>query len=154
MLFLDVAKLFLENNYPNIKFLIFGSGDEEQFLIKRCKNESISNVIFKGRIQKRYIPFVLNHGDINLLHNYSTVLDKYGQSQNKLFEYLAAGKCIIQSYSNEYSVIEKYECGVVVKNQNVDNIYREIFDVVENSDLRKKWEKMQEKQHIVTIIMP
>ena len=56
------------------------------------------------------------------MHNSSTSLDKYGQSQNKFFEYLAAGRPIIQTYSTGYSICEMSNCGINVKKQSPEDI--------------------------------
>jgi glycosyltransferase involved in cell wall biosynthesis len=109
--------------------LIYGAGDEEEILKQRCKDENISNVIFKGRVEKRMVPSILEKSYANILHNKSTILDKYGQSQNKLFEYLAAGKCVIQTYTTGYSIIEKYNCGVSALKQSPDEIAKIILEL-------------------------
>ncbi len=130
-LLLNAAKIIQEND-SKIRFLIYGSGDEKEILENRCKEEEINNVIFKGRVDKKMIPSVLKKSYANILHNSSTLLDKYGQSQNKFFEYLAAGRCIIQTYTTGYSVLDKYNCGVSAKNQNSEEIARIILEVCEN----------------------
>ena len=121
-LLLDAAKLIENQGEEDIRFLIYGDGDERKTLETRCETEGINNVIFKGRVEKRYIPSILKKSYANILHNSSTSLDKYGQSQNKFFEYLAAGKCIIQTYTTGYSICEKYNCGISVSVQNANNI--------------------------------
>lgn len=127
-LLLDAAKIIKKND-KKIRFLIFGSGDEKEILEKRCKEEGIKNVIFKGRVEKKFIPSILIKSYANILHNSSTSLDKYGQSQNKFFEYLAAGKCIIQTYSTGYSICEKYNCGVSAPQQTSEQIAKTIMEV-------------------------
>ncbi|MFD2509658.1 glycosyltransferase family 4 protein [Halalkalibacter alkalisediminis] len=124
---LDAAKIIQNKGKENIRFLIYGSGDESEMLIKRCKDESINNVVFKGRVEKKFVPSILKKAYINILHNSSTSLDKYGQSQNKFFEYLAAGKCIVQTYSTGYSVCEKYNCGISAPIQNAEEIANSII---------------------------
>lgn len=119
---LDAAKIIQERGEKEVRFLIYGSGNEQESLIKRCQDESINNVIFKGRVEKKYVPSILKKSHVNILHNLSTSLDKYGQSQNKFFEYLAAGKCIVQTYTTNYSIIEKHECGVSAPVQNAEEI--------------------------------
>ena len=73
------------------------------------------------------IPSILKRSYANILHNSSTSLDKYGQSQNKFFEYLAAGRCVIQTYATGYSILEKYDCGVSAANQNPEEIAKIIL---------------------------
>ena len=124
---LDAAKIIQEQGHRQIRFLIYGSGDEKARLERRCKDESITNVIFKGWIEKRFVPSVLKKAYVNILHNSSTSLDKYGQSQNKLFEYLAAGRCIVQTFSTGYSILNKYDCGICVPVQNAEEIAKALI---------------------------
>ncbi|MED4351111.1 glycosyltransferase family 4 protein [Schinkia azotoformans] len=132
---LDAAKLIKSKGRNDIRFLIFGSGDESEPLKRRCEEENIDNVVFKGRIERKYIPFILKKSYINILHNSSTSLDKYGQSQNKFFEYLAAGKCIVQTYTTGYSICEKFNCGISASIQNAEEIAKAIITAC--SDDRK-----------------
>src|SRR5699024_10540290 len=62
----------------------------------------------------------------------STSLDKYGQSQNKYFEYLAAGKCLVQTYSTGYSIYEKFNCGISAPVQNAEEIAEAIIEACSN----------------------
>lgn len=125
-LLLDSAKI-IQKKDKKIRFLIYGSGDEKEMLEKKCKEEEIDNVIFKGRVEKKMIPSILKKSYANILHNSSTSLDKYGQSQNKFFEYLAAGSCVIQTYTTGYSILEKYNCGISASKQNPEEIARIIL---------------------------
>ncbi|MCG1027060.1 glycosyltransferase family 4 protein [Virgibacillus halodenitrificans] len=129
-LLLDAAKFIQNNNFDEqIRFLIYGAGDEADMLQKRCEQENITNVIFKGRVEKKYIPGILEKAHVNILHNSSTSLNKYGQSQGKLFEYLAAGKPIVQTYKTGYSIIEKYNCGISAPIQNAEEIANAVLEV-------------------------
>lgn len=132
-LLLDAAKLVQEKN-QQIRFLIYGSGDEKEMLENRCKEENINNVVFKGRVEKKMIPSILKRSYANILHNLSTSLDKYGQSQNKFFEYLAAGRCVIQTYTTGYSVLEKYKCGLSVVKQKPEEIAEVILEVCKDNE--------------------
>lgn len=136
-LLLDSAKVIQEKKEEKIRFLIYGNGDEEEILRKRCKNEGIKNVIFKGRVEKKFIPSILKKAYINILHNSSTTLDKYGQSQNKFFEYLAAGKCIIQTYTTGYSICEKYNCGVTALKQTPEEIAKVVISACKDEEKHK-----------------
>lgn len=132
---LDAAKVILDKGRDDIRFLIYGSGNEVDTLKQRCVDEGISNVIFKGRVNKKYIPSILKKSYINILHNESTSLNKYGQSQNKFFEYLASGRCVIQTYKTGYNIIERYNCGYVVQDQTPGNIAGVIMEAADNEEL-------------------
>lgn len=113
---LNTAKLLKDKN---IEFLIYGIGNQVDRLKERIKKEKIYNVKLKGYIEKKYIPFVLSKASVNLL-NYSN--DKYnwsrGNSSNKLFEYMAAGKPIISTIKMGYCPLKKYNCGMSVTEYN------------------------------------
>ncbi|WP_430884127.1 glycosyltransferase family 4 protein [Fusibacter sp. JL216-2] len=132
-LLLDAAKLVHEKD-QKIRLLIYGSGDEKEMLENRCKDECISNVIFKGRVEKKMIPSILKRSYANILHNSSTSLDKYGQSQNKFFEYLAAGRAVIQTYTTGYSILEKYNCGLSAVKQNPEKIAEVILEACKDNE--------------------
>ena len=138
---LDAAKIIRNKGYKDIRFLIYGSGDESEKLKKRCVDENIDNVLFKGKVEKKFVPSILKRAYINILHNSSTSLDKYGQSQNKLFEYLAAGKCIVQTYKTGYSICEKYECGISAPTQSAEEIAKAVILASSND---KDYKKMSE----------
>ena len=108
---LDAA--YLLRDYTDIQFLIYGSGNEEEQLKRRVSNEQLRNVKFKGRVDKKYIPYILSKSSVNLL-NYSQSRYNWsrGNSSNKLFEYMASGKPIISTVKMGYCLLEKYKCGI------------------------------------------
>ena len=65
---LDTAKLLKEQK--DIRFLIFGGGSELERLQKRVAEEKIENVVLKGFVEKKYIPYILSRSSVNIL-NYS-----------------------------------------------------------------------------------
>ncbi len=105
---LDSARL-IQNQ--KIRFLIWGDGDELQALKRRVKEEGIKNVVFKGRVEKEYIPYITRNADINLIHWGISPLLKYGVSFNKIPEYLAAGRPVFSTIKPEYSLPGRYGCG-------------------------------------------
>jgi len=113
---LDAAKLLSDES--DIKILIYGDGNERESLEKRVQEEKITNVIFKGFVEKKYIPYILSKSSINLL-NYSSENYNWsrGNSSNKLFEYLASGRVVISTVKTGYSIIQKYQCGVEMNRQ-------------------------------------
>jgi glycosyltransferase involved in cell wall biosynthesis len=94
------------------KLLIWGSGNEKQQLEEYCKSNNISNVVFKGRVPKKMIPSIVTQSYMNVLHNVSLDVHKYGMSMNKLFEYLASGKPVLATSDYGYNIIGAFECGI------------------------------------------
>ena len=121
----ETAKL-CQMNLPNVRFFIFGDGPERENLENLSKEYQLNNIYFKGRIQKKYIASVLSRADITLLHSKQVDLNKYGISQNKLFEYAAVKKPILSTIQEHDSIINKYHCGIQINNQNEKEIYEAI----------------------------
>lgn len=110
---LDTAKIIKKRGYDDIQILIYGDGLQREQLERRVLDEKITNVKFKGFVEKKYIPYILSKSNVNLL-NYSQNHYNWsrGNSSNKLFEYMASGKPVISTVKMGYSIINKYHCGL------------------------------------------
>lgn len=127
----DAAKLITN---PNIRFIIFGDGDELGLLQKRIIDEKINNVIFKGRVNKQYIPSIDSRADLNLVHWEMNPLLRVGESYNKAFEYFAAGKPVFYTIRPGYSIVEKYHCGRLTDGFEPEDIAAGIQKMAELSE--------------------
>lgn len=130
-LIIDGAKYVQDHQGQGIKFLIFGDGDEKEILEKRCKDEGINNVSFKGNIEKRYIPNILSKSDLNILNYSNHGIWKYGGSQNKNFEYLASGKPVLSTIKMGYDIIERYNAGISLGSQTPQSIGKAVISISE-----------------------
>lgn len=126
---IDVAEKLQKQGESSIKLIIYGDGDELESLKQQCELKNITNILFKGRVSKTSIPCILKMCDCTIMHNRSTELNKFGQSQNKFFEYLAAGKPVIMTYSVGYSICEAKGCGIEVKEQTPERIVDAIIEM-------------------------
>ncbi len=122
-LLLDAAKQITDSR---IRFLIWGDGDELPDLKQRVKDEKIDNVIFKGRVEKKFIPSIVSRADLNFAHNSPSSLFKYGISFNKLFDYLAAGKPVLCDFPSKENPAVRAGAGLQVDNPTAENIARTI----------------------------
>lgn len=105
-LLLDTAKLVKDKK---VHFLIWGDGDELETLKKRVIDEKIHNTTFKGRVEKKFIPYITTHADLNIAHNEPSIMLQYGVSFNKLFDYMASGKPILSDFPSMYN--PAVQCG-------------------------------------------
>ena len=138
------AKSLNENGYGGvIRFIIYGDGPDREVLEKRCKDENIPNVVFKGSIDKKYIPYVLSRSNLNVLNLKPAKTQKYGNSSNKLFEYLAAGNPVIANIDEgKYPIITKYGCGKIVKAGSSEEYARGVeYFYTLSDDERKQYKK-------------
>lgn len=124
-LLLDVAKCI---KLDSVIFLIWGDGDELAFLTQRVKNENIKNVVFKGCVEKKYIPYITSHADLNIAHNAQSNMFKYGISFNKIFDYFAAGKPILCDFNSKYNPVVQYGAGVETKTATPEEIAESIMN--------------------------
>lgn len=124
---IDAAKI-LQEKKQNVLFLIYGDGTEKAALEQRLKDEDIRNVRFKGRVEKKYIPFILSKSDLNLLNCQPVGIWNYGGSQNKLFEYFASGKPVLTNISMRFDLIEKYHAGTSLESSTPELLAKEITE--------------------------
>ena len=122
-LLLDAAKKVTD---PTVRFLIWGDGDELEFLRQRVADEKIQNVVFKGRVAKKYVPSIVSRADLNIAHNTSTPLFVYGISFNKLFDYLAAGKPVLSDFPCGHNPAVVWNAGIEVADPTPENIAQAI----------------------------
>jgi len=126
-LLLDAAK---KVRNEKVRFLIWGDGDELPFLHRRVEEERIDNVIFKGRVDKTYVPYIVSQADLNIAHNTPSPLFRYGISFNKLFDYLAAGKPILSDFPCGHNPAVVMGASVEVSDPTAENIARAIEAIV------------------------
>lgn len=136
---LELAIIAKDKGLKDIKFLIYGTGPYEESLKKYVKENKIDNIIFKGFVDSKYLPYILSKCDLNLLHGKSTSISKYGMSANKTFMYLASGKPIISTYNEKNGIIEKYNCGKIVNSED-ENKYIDTILYFYNLD-KKEYKK-------------
>lgn len=108
---IDAAEVL--KSEANIKFLLYGDGDDREFLEEYCKARDINNVIFKQKwVNPEYVPYILSKARVNVLNYMPGNFGHYGGSQSKLFQYLAAGKPICSNIYMGYDIINKYGVGI------------------------------------------
>lgn len=138
-LLLDTAR---EVTNPRVKFLVWGDGNELSALRQRLVDEGITNVVFKGRVEKKYVPSIVSRADLNIAHNNPSPLFRFGISFNKLFDYLAAKKPILADFPCPYNPAVQRGAGRAVENPTAKNIAKVIEQVVtmENESYMKMCE--------------
>lgn len=129
----EAAKILEKES--NIQFIVYGDGIELNNLRKKVNDENISNIVFKGFVNKKYIPNILSRSDLNIL-NYSSESYNWsrGNSSNKLFEYLASEKPVISTAKMGYSIINKYNCGIELENNTPEELARAIIQFKQMSE--------------------
>ena len=142
--FLESAKVLSTKNL-DIQFLVVGDGDlKEQY--QRTYGE-LPNLTFAPKVPRKMVQSVLKKCDLLFFSVFPSRVWKYGQSLNKLTDYMVAGKPIVASYSGYPSMINEANCGSFVEAGNISALTDEILryrsmnrDELERLGLRgKKW---------------
>lgn len=122
----------------DIKFLIYGDGGDKAELEKYCAENGLDKVVFKGRVDKKYIPYICSRANVNFISVKQTGVSRYGVSWNKLFDYMAAGKPIISNVKVNYDLIEEYGCGISLEEQTPEAIAAGILQIYGLSEAEYK----------------
>jgi glycosyltransferase involved in cell wall biosynthesis len=129
------------NSCSNIHFLIVGSGDlKEKYQAELAHYE---NVTFLPRIEQKQVKYFLDSCDILYLSTQNSKVWKYGQSMNKIVEYMLAAKPIIATYNGYPSMINEADCGIFVKSSSPSELKSVFLEYASFSktDLQKIGEK-------------
>ena len=121
----ETAVLLKERGINDVKLLIWGGGDELEYWENQVKTLNLDNIILKGAVPKEFIPGIVSAADLNILHQINANLDgvyKYGSSQNKKFDYLAAGKPILCTVKTNYDIIVQSKSGLTLDIQSPETI--------------------------------
>lgn len=109
---LEAVKLMQGPEYADIRFLLYGAGELVDVIRETCEANGYTNVIIKGEVSKKYIPYVLSKCDLNILNCKSSDVLQYGGSQNKLFEYFASGHPTIAGENPKRCLVATEGCGI------------------------------------------
>lgn len=115
-------------DYP-VKFLIYGDGDNRAELENYCADNELNNVKFKGKVDKKYIPNICSKASVNVLTYKNAGTWKYGGSQNKMFDYMNSGRPIVTNIKMGYSLLQKYDCGLELDNNNEEELSAAILQI-------------------------
>lgn len=106
----DAARLLKGDN--RIAFFVIGKGD----LVKRYKSEcaDLPQLVFADPVANKYVQPILQRSSALYFATHPTVVLEYGQSLNKLIDYMYSGRPVIGSYSGFPSMIDEACCGEFV----------------------------------------
>jgi len=102
----------------NVALVLVGTGQEKDNLISYVQKKEIENVFFLPPIAKYEIPTLLSMMDVLFIGLQRQSLFKYGISPNKIFDYMMAGKPIIQAIEAGNNPVNEADCGISVEPDN------------------------------------
>lgn len=109
----------------DIHFLIVGKGDLKAKYQEFCAD--LPNITFAPAVKKAMVQSVLARSDLLYFSTHTSKVWKYGQSLNKVIDYMLSGKPIVASYSGFPSMINEAGCGSFVPTEDVEALRMEIL---------------------------
>ena len=111
-----------------VQFLVVGEGDLRARY--QAKYSHLPNLTFAPRVPKQMVQSVLSRCNLLYFSVHVSRVWKYGQSLNKVIDYLLAGKPIVASYTGYPSMINEADCGSYVPAGDVAELRQEILRYV------------------------
>lgn len=121
--FLQCAQTMEDNH--TIHFLLIGDGDLRE--IYRQKYAHLNNLSFGPRIPKSMVQSALLKCDLLYFSAHVSKVWKYGQSLNKIIDYMMSGKPILASYTGYRSMLNEADCGSYVPAGDLHSLRQEII---------------------------
>lgn len=97
-----------------VAFVLVGGGPSKAGLIEAARREGLTNVHFAPPVPKADVPDLLRGFDALYYGLIPSPLYRFGVSANKLFDYMAAGRPIIQSNNASNDLVSEAGCGFSV----------------------------------------
>lgn len=119
---LDCAASLQER--PDIHFLVVGDGDLRAHYQRKYAH--LTNLTFAPRVTKAQVQDVLSRCDLLYFSVHPSRVWQFGQSLNKVIDYMLAGKPIVASYTGFPSMINEAECGNYVAAGDIQALRAEI----------------------------
>jgi len=132
--FLNCAGTFKENS--EIKFVVVGDGYLKAEYQKRYQH--LTNLIFAPKVPKKMVQSVLQECHLLYFAVPESGVWKYGQSLNKVIDYMLSGKPIVASYSGYESMINEANCGTYIAANNILALRNEIIRYFDLSEIELK----------------
>lgn len=125
----NALDIFLEcamqlSGHANIHFLLVGDGDLRGTYEQRYGH--LPNISFGAKVPKKMVQSLLRRCDLLYFSTHVSDVWKYGQSLNKMIDYMLSGKPIVASYTGFPSMINEADCGRFVPSGDVKALKDEI----------------------------
>lgn len=143
MQFMKIAEKALKS-YPDVQFILFGTGVDEKNIKKYVYDNNLTNVVFAGRVSNAEIYTALKNANISFV---SLVNDKLTDSvPTKMFEALGAGCPVLLSAAGEsVDILNESGLGIAVSPNNekalwdaFEKMYNNLPAILENTERAKE----------------
>ncbi|MCC6721092.1 MAG: glycosyltransferase family 4 protein [Bacteroidia bacterium] len=152
-LLIKSARLLKENK--KIQFIVVGDGHQKNKCIELAKD--LSNFTFLDKVPKVQIQSILKFADVCFIGWHNLSLYKHGVSANKYFDYMLAGKPVLDSNNLIKDPVELSGCGLIVKPDSAQAIAEGIIKMYnlsnsERNEMGIKGRKYVLENHNIKIL--
>jgi glycosyltransferase involved in cell wall biosynthesis len=123
--FFETAELLTKNN--KIEFIVAGDGPLRNFYMNKYGH--LPNLKFAPKVNKNQVQPLLAYCDVVYFSVYPSKVWEYGQSLNKVVDYLLSGKMVVASYYGFPSMINEAECGSYVPAGDVNALMDKLVEL-------------------------
>lgn len=120
----------------NLEFHFWGTGDREQHFRKRYGSRP--HIFLHGQVTREHLFSEVEKCDIFILATPPTSLFSFGQSSNKLLEYMLLGRPVIACYSGFPSMLTEAKSGVFVPADDTDALIKSLIEFRDLPDLSRQ----------------
>lgn len=138
---LQASRQLKEEGDDSIRFLLVGDGAQKEALARQVREESLTHVVFTGRLPKERMPDVLRSVDICFIHLKKSELFKT-VLPSKLFEAFAVGRAVVLGVDGSaHEVLESADGGIFIEPGNVDDLIAAVRKLQNDAVARERFEK-------------
>jgi len=101
-----------------VVFLLVGQGPEKDRLMDLAGNLGVHNLFFAPNVPKQQLPALLEQIDFLYVGFRKQALYRFGVSPNKIFDYMMAGKPVIQAIEACNNPVAEAGCGISIPADN------------------------------------
>lgn len=136
-----------KDNKVDARFVLFGSGVEEESLRKYAEDHHLDNVVFAGRVPNAEMFTVLKAAQLSFV---SLVNDKLRDSvPTKMFEALGVGCPVLLSAAGDSAdILNACKLGIAVQPNRDDDLWNAFMEMYSNLD-----QYLQHRENTRTVIM-
>lgn len=124
----------------HIKIHLIGDGTSKQDLIKLKENMGLKNIFFFDQMKKKQLFVNAQNADTFIFHlKDMPVLQRYGISANKLFDYLMCGRPVVFACNSYNDPVKEAGAGISIPPNNPDALVNALVQLSEY-DIEKRIE--------------
>lgn len=119
---------------PNAKFLLVGDGQEKDEIIRTVNGLNLKdNFIFMSGVPYEEVPRHINMFDICIILKKKGILG----SPLKLYEYMACGKPVVATRTEDFHILEESSAGLLVDSEEPQELAGAIIKLLQNVELMR-----------------